>query len=330
MKRTCFSLLAALSLLLGCSGTDPEKTDENTSGNNEENVTPSTDPVKAGKVTVAVFSFTGNTKAVASTLAGITGGTLYEIIPEEAYGQENNNYYDESTRAWKEQNGPATARPAIKKTLGGVSDCDVLLLGFPIWYGKVPRVVLTFLNEYSFSGKTVIPFITSGGSGIAGAATELKSTYPDITWKDGDRLNGKTKEQLEQWLKGLGVTNSNNTDMSKIKISAGGKSITATLSDNSSAKAFAEKLAEGAVTVEMADYGNFEKVGPLGFSLPQNDESITTVPGDIILYQGNQITIYYDANTWTFTRLGKVDGLSQSELKSFLGTGSITVTFSLQ
>lgn len=120
------------------------------------------------------------------------------------------------------------------------------------------------------------------------------------------------------------------TEMSKIKISAGERSITATLSGNSSARAFADKLKEGPVTVHMQDYGGFEKVGALGFSLPRNDESITTAPGDIILYQGNQITIYYDINTWTFTRLGKVDALSQGELKAFLGDGDVTLTFSLQ
>ena len=79
----------------------------------------------------------------------------------------------------------------------------------------------------------------------------------------------------------------------------------------------------------MSDYANFEKVGPLGFSLPRNDKSITTTPGDIILYQGNQITIYYDTNTWNFTKLGKIENLTQKELKEILGNGDVTVTFSL-
>ena len=79
----------------------------------------------------------------------------------------------------------------------------------------------------------------------------------------------------------------------------------------------------------MSDYANFEKVGPLGFSLPRNDKSITTTPGDIILYQGNQITIYYDTNTWNFTKLGKIEDVTQKELKEILGNGDVTVTFSL-
>ena len=99
--------------------------------------------------------------------------------------------------------------------------------------------------------------------------------------------------------------------------------------ENSSAEAFLDLLKAGDVTIEMHDYGSFEKVGALGTTLPRNDEQITTEPGDVILYQGNQVTIYYDVNSWSFTRLGKVQGLSQAELKEILGTGNATVTFSL-
>lgn len=101
------------------------------------------------------------------------------------------------------------------------------------------------------------------------------------------------------------------------------------LSDNSSAKAFASLLEKGNITVVMRDYGNFEKVGLLEGRLPTNDEKITTEPGDVILYQGNQITLYYDTNTWNLTRLGKVRDLSRDELKEALGEGEVTVVFSL-
>ena len=99
--------------------------------------------------------------------------------------------------------------------------------------------------------------------------------------------------------------------------------------NNSSAVAFIELLRNGDVTVEMHDYGSFEKVGPLGTMLPRNDAEITTGPGDVILYQGDQITIYYDVNSWNFTRLGKVQNVSRDELKSILGSGDVTVRFSL-
>ena len=108
-----------------------------------------------------------------------------------------------------------------------------------------------------------------------------------------------------------------------------GKVLKILAAENSSADAFLDLLKSGDVPVEMHDYGSFEKVGPLGTTLPRNDEQITTEPGDVILYQGDQITIYYDVNNWSFTRLGKVQDLSQAELKDILGSGNVTVTFSL-
>ena len=99
--------------------------------------------------------------------------------------------------------------------------------------------------------------------------------------------------------------------------------------ENSSAEAFIELLRAGDLTVEIHDYGNFEKVGSIGSTLPRNDEPVTTEPGDVILYLGTEITIYYDVNHWDFTRLGKVLGLTQDELKQILGSGNVTARFTL-
>ena len=154
-----------------------------------------------GKVLVAYFSFTSNTKAYAEKIAEMTGGDLYEIVPEVAYGSENNSYYDETTRAYKEQyNTGGEQRPAIKGTLDGASKYDVVFLGSPIWYGKSPRVILTFLDKYGFEGKTVIPFVTSAASGITKVNEELPSTYPNIIWKEGRRLNGISDADLRTWV----------------------------------------------------------------------------------------------------------------------------------
>ena len=115
----------------------------------------------------------------------------------------------------------------------------------------------------------------------------------------------------------------------QITSDSGNHKLTATPADNSSATAFYQLLKKGPLTVDMHDYGSFEKVGPLGTSLPRNDTQITTTVGDIILYQGNQITIYYDTNSWNFTRLGKVDGVTQAELKKILGKGDVTAVFEI-
>lgn len=110
-------------------------------------------------------------------------------------------------------------------------------------------------------------------------------------------------------------------------IVANDKVFYATMEDNSSAEAFRDYLSSEAIVVEMHDYGSFEKVGPLPWSLPRNDEQITTAPGDVILYQGNQITIYYDENTWSFTRLAKIENATREELLDAFGDGNVTVDF---
>lgn len=110
-----------------------------------------------------------------------------------------------------------------------------------------------------------------------------------------------------------------------------GRTLTATLADNTSAQAFAELLKEGSLTLNLHDYGNFEKTGPLPTSLPRNDEPIDTDFGDLILYQGNQFVFYYDTNSWTFTRLGHLEtSVTKEELKTILGDGDVTITLSLQ
>ncbi|MBW9203871.1 hypothetical protein EVD33_13240 [Bacteroidales bacterium SW292] len=110
----------------------------------------------------------------------------------------------------------------------------------------------------------------------------------------------------------------------------GGKTFTATLVNNSSTQALLERLAVGNVTVEMEDYAQMEKVGSLGFSLPRNDRQTTTGPGDLILYLENHLVIYYDTNSWNFTRIGKIDNATQAELKAALGKGDVKVTLSLK
>lgn len=122
----------------------------------------------------------------------------------------------------------------------------------------------------------------------------------------------------------------NKQEGSIMKITVGNKILTAVLSDNSSADAFKEILSSGPLTIDMSDYGNMEKVGPIGQSLPTNDEQITTAAGDIILYMGNSLVIYYDTNSWNFTKLGKIQDITQEELKEILGADNVAVTFSLE
>ncbi len=115
----------------------------------------------------------------------------------------------------------------------------------------------------------------------------------------------------------------------QIKLKANGIAFQATLEDNSSAEAFAALLSSGPLTVSMHDYAGMEKVGRLPQDLPRNDRQISVGPGDIVLYQGNQITVYYGTNSWSLTKLGTVDGATAADLLSALGEDDATVTFSL-
>lgn len=121
--------------------------------------------------------------------------------------------------------------------------------------------------------------------------------------------------------------NSSSQEEPMLKITVGDQELLATFAENSSAEEFRELLSQGPVTISMEDYGGFEKVGPLVTTLTRNDTRITTQPGDVILYQGNQITIYYGTNTWNFTRLAKIN--DSTDLQAKLGTGTVQVTFSL-
>lgn len=118
---------------------------------------------------------------------------------------------------------------------------------------------------------------------------------------------------------------------STLYIKVRGQTLSASLVNNSSARAMTKWIAKkGSVSVKMSDYANMEKVGSLGKDFPTNDKNIKTKAGDLILYQGNQFVIYYDTNEWEFTRLGKIQGVSAGELKKILGDGDVTITLSLK
>lgn len=270
------------------------------------------------KVLVAYFSFTNNTRSVAESMAEVLGADLYRISPAEAYTSDNNNYYDSSTRAYKEQYGPASVRPAINATLGD-ADYDVVLLGFPIWYGKVPRVMLSFLDTYDFSGKTVIPFCTSGSSGISAAESELQGTYGAIKWKSGARLNGYSGEQLKTWLAGHGIENS------PMSLTVGNTVLAAELANNATAQAFGALLP---MTLDMSELNGNEKYKYIDTDLPVNSACPGTIhAGDILLYGNNCVVVFYKTfnTTYSYTRIGRIS--DTSALEGVLGGGSVSVRF---
>ena len=154
----------------------------------------------ANKVLVAVFSASGVTKRVGQEIARISGGDFFEIIPVEKYTNADLNYMNSRSRSSVEMNDPS-ARPAIAGTVSDMDSYDTVIIGFPIWWGVAPRIIETFLESYDFSGKTIIPFCTSGGSGVGRSDTELhKNVSGDVKWGKGVQINRPNESTIKSWL----------------------------------------------------------------------------------------------------------------------------------
>lgn len=157
------------------------------------------------KVLVAYFSCTGNTEAVAGTIAEATDADLYEIIPETPYTDADLNYNDKDSRTSVEMND-GDSRPAISGSVENMDAYDVIYLGYPIWWGEAPHIIRTFLESYDLSGKTIVPFCTSGGSGVGMSAANLNTFASGAEWLDGHKFNSNVSEDtVKEWISGLGL-----------------------------------------------------------------------------------------------------------------------------
>ena len=303
----------------------PVEMSEAPSPSPEPSDAPTTEPAGGGTL-VAYFSWTNNTEGVANHIADITGADKFEIVPKIPYGPENSNYYDPSTRSYQEQYDD-TARPEIEGGIQNIDKYDIVFLGYPIWYGKAPKIIYTFLESYNFEGKTIIPFCTSGSSGI-GSTAELQNLTRGANWLDGRRFAaGASKDSVAEWIDSLKLDFGSDEEVSKMRVQIGDAVFTATLEDNAAVGEFVEMMREAPVTINMSDYSGFEKVGSLGLSLTTGDVHMTTSPGDIVLYSGNQIVMFYAPNSWSYTKIGHIDDLTGWE--DALGSGDITAVFSI-
>ena len=152
---------------------------------------------------VAYFSATGTTAKAAKALASAAGADLYEIRPAVPYTGADLNWMDKGSRSSVEMNDKRS-RPALADTDAPVAGHDVIFLGFPIWWYTAPTIINTFLESYDFTGKTIVLFATSGGSGLGKTASDLKGSAPGARILDGRLLNGRLNEgSLTAWVSGL-------------------------------------------------------------------------------------------------------------------------------
>lgn len=197
----------------GNSSTPPSQTEK--SSDSEESTAPSEDTSQteepsqteatAGSTSLIVyFSWSGNTESVANEIQAQTGADVFEIIPEEAYTDDYDTLLD---IAQEEQRNDA--RPAIAGTVENFDQYEVIYFGFPNWWGDMPMILYTFLDEYDFSGKTIAPFVTSGGSGFSNTISAIESLEPNATVVDGLSLGSSAAANpgadVTEWLSSIGT-----------------------------------------------------------------------------------------------------------------------------
>lgn len=211
MKKLLFlSLTALLVLSLAACAAKPapdaagELAEKTETPEPEQQSEPTPEPEqKSGKVLVAVFSATGTTKGVAEKIAAIENADLYEIKAAVEYTSDDLNWNDSSSRSTKEQNDKS-ARPAIGGERLSLDGYSKIYVGYPIWWGEEPRIMDTFVESYGFDGITLIPFCTSGGSGIGRSGKNLAENAKSGNWLEGRRFSGGVSEsELRSWIDGL-------------------------------------------------------------------------------------------------------------------------------
>lgn len=152
------------------------------------------------RVLVACFSASGVTKRVGVEIARVAGGDFYEIVPKDIYTSDDLNWMNKKSRSSVEMNDPAS-RPEIAGGALDIAPYDVIIIGFPIWWGVAPRIIETFLESYDFTGKTLIPFCTSGGSGVGRSDAALhKNVAGDVKWEKGVQINRPNEAEIKRWL----------------------------------------------------------------------------------------------------------------------------------
>ena len=188
----------------GGSSSEQAETPDASEPDQEASSETQADTSEPGKdILVVYFSATGTTKGVAEKIASITGADIYEIKAAQEYTDDDLNWNDSNSRTTKEQND-SSVRPEIGSEMVSLDGYTTIYIGYPIWWGEEPRIMDTFVESYSFDGITVIPFCTSGGSGIGRSGQNLADNAGSGNWLDGQRFGGSVSEaDLQSWIGGL-------------------------------------------------------------------------------------------------------------------------------
>ena len=316
MKKIAVFLLSLMLILPGTS----LATDAVSSATVSVTEMPEAKTYENAGTLVIYFSTDDTVKAAALTIADAVHADSFEIVPEQPYSEADLAYYTDG-RCDREQ-ADDCARPGIAVWPESLEQYDTILIGYPIWHGQAPKILYTLLEGIDLSGKTIIPFCTSISSGAGSSAVNLqKLTDSTACWADAKRINNNSSaEDIRSWALSLDLTGGKK----EMQLRINDLPVPVSWEKNDSVAALQE-LAAGGITVQMSMYGGFEQVGHIGREITSNDSHIRTEPGDIVLYSGDQIVIFYGNNSWAYTRLGHVE-LTPEEMTELLGHGNATVT----
>ena len=300
------------------------------------------------KTLIVYYSYTNNTEQIVDDLKTMINADVIEVEPvNKNLDYAANNYAIGTEQLNKIKNNPNDegSYPAIEFSSphgGGqegavdMSKYNTVIIATPLWWSQMASNMQTFLFKYGneMAGKNIGLIVSSHSSGISGVEADAKRLVPNgkfyakSLWINASK-HSQRKALLEQWLKDVNYNDNVNDDYNTMNLKVNNSTMKVKLSDNAATKALVERLKGGAVTYNAHDYGGFEKVGTLGFSLPSNDTYITTEPGDIMLYTSNQLCIFFDSNSWEYTPIGKIEGMTKQQLKDVFGTGEVSITLSL-
>ena len=267
---------------------------------------------------VLYFSATGTTKKIAERISHKLNSDIIEIVPKERYKDEDLDY-NKDCRANREQND-SESRPEIKNKID-ISKYDTIYLGYPIWWGTNPKIILTLLDSYDFTGKTIIPFCTSGSTDISNSVDALRNYNSKLNIKDGKRFSSSDSDEvITKFINSNSVNNSNEV-IKLVKVVINNKEYTINLENNETVKSFVNILPK---EFKMNELNGNEKYVYLDTSLPTDSSNPKKInAGDVMLYGDNCLVIFYKSfdTSYSYTKIGHIDNLPD------LGFESINVKF---
>lgn len=285
--------------------------------------------------------FAGNAEQIAKWIAEETGGDLFLIQTEYTYPWD----YNKTVEVGEGQDADGY-HPTLISHVEHMEQYDTIYLVYPIWHYTLSVPVCSFLDEYDLSGKTIYAFAANAGSRFADSVSRIQEAEPEAKVVEGvsvsEREMTDAKESVLTCVRDFaktvttepeGSSNSENSEATenianmKINVRIGNTTFTAALEDNAATRELVEMMKQAPISINMSDYSGFEKVGSLGRSLTTDNHQTTTSAGDIVLYNGNQIVMFYGFNSWSYTRIGRIENLSGWQ--ETLRNGDITAVFTI-